>query len=494
MVGMLRARPGVLRQALFSALGLVPLGCGGVSTTSGSGDEATTGSAATSGGSAAAGAAAAGGASAMAGTSAGGASAMAGTSAGGASAMFACEDSMPDGPGNTGYERCANNVLHRVAIVQCPSSGPGPYTCVSDGDCPEAGICVCAGGLSYCAPASCRVDADCGSGFLCRGYATSQCGFQGEEKFACQTAEDTCAGFDDCESAWRCGGESGSFRCDVPPINPACGRPFLIDGAERVAAMKERSDWRVNHRLLDAIDVSAATRQRAAVAWARIAQLEHASIGAFARFTLQLLQLGAPAELVERASAAMRDETRHARLAFQVASECAKRDVGPDALDVAHCLEATSLRQVVELVMNEGCIGETVAALELREAAEHAVTPGLRSMLSRIADDETRHAELSWRFVRWALEQDEACVVPIVTRELEAALSSAEAAVPVSTNLCGDDQALLGLGIVSESIRRALHQVALREIIEPCARALIATRSSGSTQTCTSPATSVGST
>lgn len=44
----------------------------------------------------------------------------------------------------------------------------------------------------------------------------------------------------------------------------------------------------------------------------RTAGIETGSIAAFARFTLQLLHLGAPCELIEASQRAMLDETRHA--------------------------------------------------------------------------------------------------------------------------------------------------------------------------------------
>jgi len=57
-------------------------------------------------------------------------------------------------------------------------------------------------------------------------------------------------------------------------------------------------------------------------------QLEHASIAAFARFSLQLLSLGAPAGLIDDCTRALGDETAHARLCFQLASAYAGRAIG----------------------------------------------------------------------------------------------------------------------------------------------------------------------
>jgi hypothetical protein len=133
--------------------------------------------------------------------------------------------------------------------------------------------------------------------------------------------------------------------------------------------------------------------------------MEHASIAAFARFSLQLLALGAPPELVDACTQALADETEHTKLCFQLASAYAGHAIGPGPLDIGHSLEATSLDQVVELVIVEGCFGETRAALEALEAADAATDPVIVAAYTRIARDEQRHAELAFRFVRWALAQ-----------------------------------------------------------------------------------------
>jgi hypothetical protein len=247
----------------------------------------------------------------------------------------------------------------------------------------------------------------------------------------------------------------------------AIGRPFLIDGQERVAPLCRRQDWADDGQLAFA-EASSGLRERAARAWARIGQMEHASVAAFARFTLQLLQLAAPPELIERATRAMADETRHARLAFGIASAYGGARLGPGALDIERSLSGVSLVEVVELVVREGCIGETVAALEAREAAEHASDPHLAELLSGIADDESRHAELAWRFVSWALEQAPRDVARVLERELR--LGSASDA-PASAS--AEEVELLRLGIVPEALRQQLRAAALRQVIAPCAAALL---------------------
>jgi hypothetical protein len=53
----------------------------------------------------------------------------------------------------------------------------------------------------------------------------------------------------------------------------------------------------------------------------------------------------------------------------------------------------------------EGCVRETFGALVAHHQALHARDAEVREVMTRIADDETRHAELSWAIDRWAREQ-----------------------------------------------------------------------------------------
>ncbi|MCR4302308.1 MAG: hypothetical protein NUV51_11910, partial [Sulfuricaulis sp.] len=105
--------------------------------------------------------------------------------------------------------------------------------------------------------------------------------------------------------------------------------------------------------------------QRAQLAdyWLVAARMEHAAVGAFARFVLQLLAFGAPADLVEASQRAMVDETRHAKICFALTSVYAGCDVSPDKLSLNNAFDESSPREVLEAVIREGCIGECLAAL-----------------------------------------------------------------------------------------------------------------------------------
>jgi hypothetical protein len=254
-----------------------------------------------------------------------------------------------------------------------------------------------------CIPGDCGTDQDCGKG-LCATYQ-DVCGGIG---FTCQSPQDACLVNDDCEQ----GSCNYSPSGDLPPSRhrycdqAACGRPFLVHHEARVAPVTRSAAWRANERLKPRLDhLTEPERASLAAHWTKLGQLEHASIAAFARFSLQLLALGAPPDLVESCTQALADETAHTKLCFELASAYAGRAVGPGPLDIDGSLAASSLGDIVDLVLAEGCFGETSAALEAFEAAESAVDPVIAAAYAQIAADEQRHAELAFRFVRWALER-----------------------------------------------------------------------------------------
>ncbi len=274
--------------------------------------------------------------------------------------------------------------------------------CVTDSDCGADQICVCSSSLSptggECHAAACATDADCPGSICASQNSASGCGI---EVYRCVTERDRCVSNQDCPQDQGClwDPESEARQCDFSPV---CGRPFLVAERPRLPPIQARGDWgdtvapRVDH-------LTPSERAELAQHWTKLGQMEHASIAAFARFSLQLLALGAPPELVEACTAALADETAHAKLCFGIASAYAGRPIGPGPLDVSSSLELTSLVEIVDLVILEGCIGETTAALEAVESADSARDPVIRAAYTRIAADEQRHAELAFRFVKWAI-------------------------------------------------------------------------------------------
>ncbi|MGC4094199.1 MAG: ferritin-like domain-containing protein [Polyangiaceae bacterium] len=491
-----RRHTDTLRLALFSALGVLPLSaCGGNTDSQGSG-----------GTSAAGGAAAAGGTKGSGGSAASG-----GMKAGGGSTgvPFPCLNPTPVTTDPTGtFIQCQGGWKHREIKATCPSKLPRPtvlppsnypssdechtdadcvarpnghcenpgsgllapptngcyYGCTSDADCDAtAPICECGPNIGTCVAATCTTDADCGT-LKCASYtANPGCDIP---SYACQLATDQCAGDGDCPSGQTCTVRTeGSARiCSLATC--VAGRPFLVEGQARRAETIERSDWAGTCAVALA---GLSSEQRSALGrhWADIGCLEHASIAAFARFTLELLSFGAPRELVELCNGALRDETLHTELAFALASAYHGARLGPGALDVGGALDVSSLAHSVRTAFVEGCIGESVAAIEAATARDAALDPCVAQVLELIARDEACHAELAFRFVKWALPR---CDASLGQELLSLAQSELERAGVTGS----DDSGLLRVhGVLPATERAALRRDAISNAVIPCLRELL---------------------
>jgi hypothetical protein len=403
-----------------------------------------------------------------------------------------------------GFEECAEGYVHRARVDECPARGPacdpasmdtsqcsqdadclGPpggacladaesnscycaFSCRHDAGCVEERVCKCTGQKGaiggYCMVATCHSDADC-SGGRCAVVSTGCNG----EALACvfpRQPADTCAADSDCGPGFFCLARSGAPRTCA---SAGCGggRPFLVDGAPRLPSSITRSDWTVRNIAPSLRNLDPALRARLAAAWTEAGQMEHASIAAFARFVLELLAFGAPADLVEHAHAAIADETRHAKLCFGIAGAYSGRAIGPGALPMNGVTVAPDLASSVLTAFIEGCIGETVAAAEAAEAAASTTDPAIAAVLTAIAEDEARHAALAWRFVAWALASMPASKRPAsaLTSTIEHALGSPLPATP-------DDRDLAPFGLLSGRRRAALRREVLTSVVRPCLHAL----------------------
>jgi hypothetical protein len=191
------------------------------------------------------------------------------------------------------------------------------------------------------------------------------------------------------------------------------------------------------------------------------------------------MSLGVPPDLLVATHAAMADETVHARDAFALASAYAGHRVGPGRLAIDHALSARAPLDIVETAILEGCIGETMAAVEAAEAMAHATDPAVREALGRVTVDETRHAELAWRFVQWVLEHGEPTLSEAVrTRLMLVAEREAAASVRGGAENAEDEPVLLAHGVLGERARGEIRKRVLSDVILPCARALGARRTS----------------
>jgi hypothetical protein len=282
--------------------------------------------------------------------------------------------------------------------------------------------------------------------------------------------------------AYSCGlNEWGYERgCTVARVDSCCwvvfggcaiGRPLSIGGGARRAALVDGSGWGKPLRPdLNALDDE--TRRALAEYWAHEALTEHASVASFARVILQLLGLGAPAELVEAAQRALADETAHALSAFGLASAYAGSEVAPSALDLSGVMDGPlTAASVLSATWREGCVAETVSALILAEAASRATDACVKAELERVAREELDHAELAWRTLAWLLRSAGDSL-----RDLfEAELASAREWVSLgqSAPTAGDRELLAAHGCLPTSERQLVARAAVDHVVLVAGRALL---------------------
>lgn len=132
--------------------------------------------------------------------------------------------------------------------------------------------------------------------------------------------------------------------------------------------------------------------------FANATQLESAAVHAFVRLFHELEAHEAPYALRARAMVGAADEVRHARSTLALARRFGGRPrlplVAPPAL--------RSLADVATENAVEGCVRETFGALLAHRQALHAADPEIAAELRVIAEEETRHAALSWEIDAWA--------------------------------------------------------------------------------------------
>jgi len=153
--------------------------------------------------------------------------------------------------------------------------------------------------------------------------------------------------------------------------------------------------------------------------WLQRGLAEHASVASFGVESVSLSRFGAPLDLLRRVNEAALDEVRHADLCFALAVKFgANRTLAvPGSMDDLGSTVriAGSLVELVRDTVRAGCIAEadaaaraveTVRRLEAEDRADAtAVDADVLAAWRIIASDESRHAQLAWDTVKWAVSQ-----------------------------------------------------------------------------------------
>lgn len=272
-------------------------------------------------------------------------------------------------------------------------------------------------------------------------------------------------------------GTASNGECCYPVTEQSIceGRPFIVQNTARTAELAPSplpNAWNDSTIKPDLSDLSPEERAILSSMWRRAALMEHASVASFGRFALELLAAGAPSDLVEDAHRAALDEVKHARLCFALAGAYAGETVAPGLFALGNAVEvASDLADIAVRTWNEGCVGETLSACIAVEQLAKAEDPAVRAVLSALAEEESRHAELAFRTVAWAIriggDRVRAALADAVARMDFAAKNRSEA--NENPRLCAHGK-LLGAEV------RAATEQALRDIVLPAARMLLRPR------------------
>ncbi len=251
------------------------------------------------------------------------------------------------------------------------------------------------------------------------------------------------------------------------------GRPLLVGETLLFAPAERRADWADEPLCPETASLTPELRSALAAHFTAMAAMEHASIGSFARFSLELLALGAPPALLQASHEAGLDEIVHARLAYALATVYSGQPVGPGRLPISGVAPSSDPTAIVSALVREACVGETVAAAEALALSTIVTDPALRGAYARVSEDEARHAELGWRTLSWMLKAD-----PSLAGAAEQAFSEAVASIS-SAPLVASDIVSADHGLLASESLGALRTKAAREIVEPCRRALFTTLARG---------------
>ncbi len=311
------------------------------------------------------------------------------------------------------------------------------------------------------------------AGYPSNGSEILYCQEDVEDMEACMACDDDC--FDESAAAWSADHayEAGGFdmwrTCGPMWLDGACcdlvnvaewveGRPLRVQGHARTASVEFREDWCDARSFRE---VPLALRPYLAAHFSRQALAEHASVASFGRFLMQLMHLGAPPDLLMATQQAIADELDHARRCFSIAAAYGE-PLGPGPLDTSGATSESTPEEVLVETVREGCVNETLAAVEAALLAQKATDPLLQETFEVIASDEARHAGLAWKTVRWLVSQD-----PTRLDTVHRVLASERSRLLLSGGPGEGREDLEELGVLGPRARRSLARQAFDTVIAP---------------------------
>jgi hypothetical protein len=160
-----------------------------------------------------------------------------------------------------------------------------------------------------------------------------------------------------------------------------------------------------------AFDVPDEVRSPLAAQWRENARTEHASVGAFALLTMDLLALGAPPDLLSSAHRDGLDEIRHAQACLALAAAIDGGNSRPAPFEESRRARSLPRRRTLALArlavdsLVDGVLHEGVSARVLGRLARLTEVFEIRETVAQLAADEGRHAAHAWHVVVWCARE-----------------------------------------------------------------------------------------
>lgn len=183
---------------------------------------------------------------------------------------------------------------------------------------------------------------------------------------------------------------------------PSRGRPLFVEGDAHIAEYTQPFMPRVTSEEIARLHEAA--------------REEHASIAAFARTIAELMALGAPTSLLAETGAALADEIRHTERSLDILAKLTGERPVVGRLEAAVAPLARPIEDFFRDVFHGGAVGETMAAAEAETRRLATTDDEVRAFYEMIVVDESRHAALAFKTLRWLLEREPA-LATVLTAE-----------------------------------------------------------------------------
>lgn len=215
---------------------------------------------------------------------------------------------------------------------------------------------------------------------------------------------------------------------------------------------------------------TASASSRVLAEWASRVAAEYTSAAVAAQVLHLAIQVGLPDAVHRAALRVVGDELDHARLSHEALVALGGADL-PVALDVERLARPQPdgpLAALVDAVVRDFCLGETLAVPLFDAMRRHTADPAVRPVLERVLRDEAAHRAFGWSTLDALLTLDAAGVRARVSARLPGWLAGFDAAYGRAPDAAPPlAEAERAQGLLDGATYRRVHAETVRDEILP---------------------------